>query len=280
MEEARQNLQSPERVLEAIEQTSYFRWLGSAADQFKVLRNKARDEGKHELARRAQFEIEICSLEVKHPFIYPDADRRFAGHWGLTDGTEWPDARSFTDEQLSYDETRLSESGNLFLRTRYADLLFDKWTNDRKLNKFELGKMLCDLMLESAHAHLKQSKPGLLEFLWNVARAVDVALTLNNREMLNKSLRVIYPVLEGLDGGDLRWVYEISMVMRGVSQSPMGLSLAQEEYEKVVERVDEARELHWQSRDFMWHRQFCEELLGWHHSCNGMSREFGPCGWR
>ena len=253
-------------TLEQIEKTPYFRWMGNAGSMFKEVRDVAEKRGETEMARHAQFEIEINLLGEKAPFISSDYRQRFVGLWGYTNGSEWPCLRDFSAEQFNYYEYRFRETANPFLKCRYADILFECHPSGLKLNKFELGKMLVDLLIETGSAHLVQSQPDFPDFLQNIARAGDVAIKLNNAEMLDIVVGSLTPVMENLDGKDLRWLYETSLIMRGIFSSPLGTKVPSDTYVAVARRVDEARVFFWESEDLLiWHRSFCEELVAWGH---------------
>jgi|GEM_PF-2554593 len=256
--------ENTDQLMASIEEIRYLRWFGPVTNAFVKLRNEARAMGNVELERNAQSEIDIFSLDTNSPFIDLEAQSRFISRMRSADGTEWPDVKAFTDEQLRYFETRLSSSKNLFLKIRYADVLFERWSKIRGLNKFELGKMLVNLLIEASNLHLAQSKPYYSEFSLSLARAVDVAITLNNDVLLRSALEVLLPPLMSLEDNNLEHIYDMALIVRGISESRMSSSVTISEYEAVAKRVDEARTTFWKSKDLLLsHRMFCEELVYW-----------------
>ena len=256
--------ETTDQIIDSIEGTRYLRWFGPVAEEFVRLRDKAHAVGNPELERNAQFEIDIFSLHTNRPFIDSEARSRFICRMRPANGAEWPDVQAFTEEQLQYYETRLSSSKNLFLKTRYADVLFERWSKIREVNKFELGTILVNLLIAASNLHLAQSKPYYSEFSWSLARAVDVAITLNNDMLLRSALDVLLPPLMSLEDNNLEHIYEMALIVRGISESRMSSAITISEYEAVAKRIDEARKFFWESKDqLLSHRIFCEELVYW-----------------
>ncbi len=256
--------ETTDQLIDSIEGIRYLRWMGAVAEEFVRLRNKAQVDGNAELARNAQFEIDIFSLDTNRPFMDSQAKTRFMSRIRFPNGTKWPDVERFSEEQLQYYESRLSSSKNPFLKIRYADVLFERWSRKRRFNKFELGQILVNLLVETSHSHLAQPKPHYKEFSWNLARAVDVAITLNNHTLLRSALDVLLPLLASLEGNNIEHIYLMSVIVRGISESRMKASITISEYEAVAKRIDEARIFFRKSKDqLLWHRTFCEELLHW-----------------
>ena len=256
--------QSTSQFLKEIEGTPYFQFMGNAGKMFKELRDLALTRAETGIADDAQFEIEIHHLAEKHQFIDDDYRERFVGVFGTGDGGQWPDMKGFSQEQFTYYQLRLSKTTNPFLKCRYADLLFECNPPGLKLNRFELGKILVNLLIETGEIHLQQVPPDYPFFLYNIARAADVAIKLNNAGMLARVVDSLMPVLSILRGKDLRWVYETSRIMRGVYSSPLTSTITSDSYLTLRHRVDEARAYFWESEDLLtWHRSFCEELVAW-----------------
>jgi len=45
---------------------------------------------------------------------------------------------------------------------------------------------------------------------------------LNNADMLTLVVGSLIPVMKNLGGKDLRWIYETSLILRGIHSSPLG----------------------------------------------------------
>jgi hypothetical protein len=254
---------STAQLLEQIEKMAYFRWMANAASMFKEVRYLADTRGETEIARQAQFEIEINNLTERSPFINTSYTGRFVD-FRRDDGSERLSLSDFSREQFSYYESRLHDTTNPFLKSRYADVLFEYFASSFKLNKFELGKILVEVLIETGSLHLAQSERDYLLFLGNIARAADVAIKLNNAEILARVIASLVPVMEDLGGKDLRWIYETSLILRGIRSSPLGSGVPSDMYAAITRRIDEARAFFLKSEDWLtWHRSFCEELVAW-----------------
>ncbi|MBI5570725.1 MAG: DUF4209 domain-containing protein [Desulfomonile tiedjei] len=255
---------STQDLWDQIEKTPHFRWMSEAGKMFKTVRDLAEQRGERELALQAQFEIEIHHLGVSHPFINKDYRQRFAGMFGHSDGTEWPCLEGFSPEQFDHYEHRLHDTANPFLKCRYADVLFECHPKGCRLTRLELGMILVHLLQETGTSHLNQSEPEYPLCLFDIARAADVSIRLHSAELLTPVIKRLMALSQSLDGKRLRWVYEISRIMRGVFSSPLGATVSNEVYAALVRRVDEARAFFLESEELlMWHRNFCKELVAW-----------------
>ncbi len=251
-------------LLERIEKTSYLRRMEEAGSVFKEVYDLATKRGEAEIALHARFEIEITHLATVDSFVKNDCSPRFVARLGYSDGGEWPSLCNFSKEQYSYYEHRLNETSNPFLKCRYAGVLFECYPRGLKLNKFELGRMLVDLLIETALAHLGQTKPNSLAFIWDIARAADVAIKLNNVKMLSCVVATLTTVIKNWANEDLKHLRDTSLIMRGIYSSPLGSQVPPDTYTIVTRRVEEARAFFLESEDLLhWHRSFCEELVAW-----------------
>ncbi|MGO4185337.1 DUF4209 domain-containing protein [Paenibacillus sp. TAF43_2] len=238
-----------EEKLKEIDGVDYFEYTFQAARMFEQVELMAQELNDIEVQNLSSIQARILNLNVHSPIIDEGYTRRF-------------DVENILNEdEIKFIENRLTESSNLFLKSRYADYLYEFGIGKISINRFEVGKVLVGIILQTGdiHSHRKNYINGLADF----ARAASISLQFNNKDLLQLTIDAIFTMLVALNGNELRWILEISEIIREVITSRMASSLNEEQRHNVFHKLEEARIHYWSNQEYHLHRSFCEELINW-----------------
>lgn len=255
---------SLEELKESIEKEDYSAGLLKAASAFEQLRNQAMELAINEEAENAQADYEVFNFYTATPFIGQDSKDRLIPLFASADGSsKWPDITSFTEDRLKYYETRMNITSNPFLKARYADVLFEGWNRCLKKNKREIGEVLLESLLLTGSLQLGEKPPHYLEFVQDLARALDIALKVGLRDRIPELADKLISVMDDFRDDDTKYVYHVSAIMRGIATSKLSNILTEDRYQACADSADRARAFFWVAKDYLWHREFCNELAAW-----------------
>jgi hypothetical protein len=249
-------------VIEEVEKINYSKYLSELKSKFETFREKAIEQGDKETASLLQYEIEILSLSTINPFVKENYSQRFVPLIEYKDGTKWPNIEEFTPEQINYYEKRLKVSKNVFLKSRYADFLFEHGDNFGSLNKYQISQILVPSLLEVADAHFE--KGDFLQFVLFLSRAVEVSLKMQIEKFIQSSLILLEKAIVEFEKiKKYRWILELSEVISNILNSKKSNLVTEELKELCFDALNKARISYWENKEFHLHRLFCEEILKW-----------------
>lgn len=249
-------------VIEEVEKINYSKYLSEFKSKFVTFRDKAIEQGDKKAANLFQYEIEILSLCTKNPFVKENYSQRFVPLYEYKDGTKWPNIEGFTEEQINYYEERLKVSNNVFLKSRYADFLFEHGDKFGSLNKYQISQILVPSLLEIADAHLE--KGNLLQFVLSLSRAVEVSLRMQIEKFIQSSLILLEKAIVEFEKiKNYRWILELSELIRNIVNSKKSNLVTEELKELCFDVLNKGRISYWENKEFHLHRSFCEEVLKW-----------------
>ncbi|MEB4861017.1 hypothetical protein [Priestia megaterium] len=239
-----------EKKLKEIEATEYFEFMFEAARMFTEIAQISRELKVPDIEKLAETEAKLLSLYVYNPIIDEDYTQRFNIRSDL-----------FSTEDIKYFENRLDESSNIFLKNRYSDLLLEYGQGITLKNKFEIGKLHVALVVQTAEVHFE--KGHYLSSVEDFARAVNVSLNFNNKELVNLSVTSLFNLFPNLSGKELRWLLEASEIIRQVISGRMTELVNEEDRKSIFRKLEQGRDFFWNSKEYELHRVFCEELIEW-----------------
>ncbi|KAB2953749.1 DUF4209 domain-containing protein [Heliorestis acidaminivorans] len=246
------------RLLESInhiENMDYFEHLGTASTYFSGVKELALQLNKIEIAKYMQFEIEAMRLYPQKPYGQEPYTRRFEIQAFNID--------LFTKEQLDYYKTRLDNSNNLFLKSRYADILFDYRGEIYKKDKFIIGQKLVILLIELAEKYLLRS--NYLSCYDCVARSIEVSIRLGLKKQITTIINNLKKIVDNTFESDKRWVLEPSRFFYQIASSKKTNSLLTEkDIAELNMKLSETIGFYWENKDYHYVRLFCNEILRWH----------------
>jgi hypothetical protein len=220
-----------------LERISYSEYLSEFVEEFIKIRDWAKEKGLDRFENMAQYEIEVLSLHSQSPIVK-------------------------TGEQIAYYEQRLEETENVFLRARYAELLFEHGGKHGTKNKYEISKILLPSLFETAEKHLE--KDNFYLFVSDLARAVEVSLKMGNKEWIEIILKKIESTLYMFDRNkDYRWTLELSKLLRNILSSKLSNLVDENIVLLCIQLLNNARKSYWDNKEYDDHRKFCEEIIHW-----------------
>ncbi|MFC1835952.1 DUF4209 domain-containing protein [Thermodesulfobacteriota bacterium] len=253
-----------EEIKDSVQNEEYDEGLLTAASAFERLRDEAVELGLDEEVWAAKAEIEIFNFMTATPFVGQDYDERLIPLRTSPDKSEkWPDVESFDEKRLKYYEDRMEKTTNPYLKARYADVLFEAWNQCLAKNKREIGEVLTDSLLSLGMARIKKEPRPYLEIVQDYARVIDVSIKVGLRDRLTETAKRLISILKDLQGSDILYVYHVSAIMRGVAGSRLRTEVGEDQYATCADHVDKARSFYWDAKDYLWHREFCKELVVW-----------------
>lgn len=242
--------------LNQVEVIEYFEHIGTACTYYSGVRELALQLGNIEVAQNMQFEVEAMRLYPKTPYGLEYYERRFDNSTFNID--------TFPKEQLEYYYSRLNSSKNIFLKSRYADILFDYKGKNYNINKFEIGKQLVDSLFEQAKSHLSL-KQDFLSYYDCIARSIEVCIRLGLMEQLSGIISDLQIVFENAFNGDKRWTLEASRYFYQIASSNKTKTLLSRDYIlELVSKLSDVINHYWETKDFHFVRLFCGEIIRWH----------------
>ncbi|MDD9783130.1 DUF4209 domain-containing protein [Priestia megaterium] len=239
-----------EEKLREIEDTGYFEFMFEAAKMFEEVAQISRELKVPEVWKKAEREAKLLSLMVYNPIIDEDYKQRFHIQ-----------SSQFSKEDIKYFENRLEESSNIFLKNRYSDFLLEYGEGITSKKKFEIGKLHVELVIQTAEAHFEKGQ--YLSSIEDFARAVNVSLHFNNKELVNKSITSLFNIFLILPEKESRWFLEASKIARQVISGRMKEIVNEETRKNIYEKLEQGREFFWNCQEHHLHRVFCEELIQW-----------------
>ncbi len=249
-----------EESMKEIEEKRYSKSLLNFCDLFHKARDQAYELGHTETSKKFQYELDVLSLCT--PFIGEKNKQRFIPSFHFVDGQVWPDVTKFSSEQFLYYKERLERTTNVFLKTRYADFLFEYGDKKLGIKKFEMAKILVPSCLEVARLHFAHNEG--LEMVKYLSRAVEVSLKMRLNELIKECLVLLETILKEYDSTqNYRFVLELSSVARNIINNKKTDFVSGDQKLLFFNILDRGREYFWSTKDFYLHRMFCEEILKW-----------------
>lgn len=242
-----------EEKLREIEELDYIEYMFEAGKMFNEVLNLTQKYNKPDIQKVAEAELKLLNLDVYHPIINDIYIERFDDRIISNN--------HFSREEILYFESRLTDSLNVFLKSRYADFLFEYGQGICSKNKYEIGTKLVECMIETAELHFHKDNPIMC--LEDLARAVFVSLQLKNRHMIVQCNDFLFEVLNKLEGRELRWVLEIAELIRQIVLSSLESSVDNDQRQVVLSKLEQARTYYWDNKEHHLHRSVCEELIEW-----------------
>lgn len=242
-----------EEKLKQIESVDYFEYLFEVAKLFQELLQVSKELLDSDAQRIAEAEKKLFNLYVYTPIT----DSRYLTRFDEIKVS----INGFSEENILYFEKRLTESKNIFLKSRYADFLFDYGQGICTQNKFQIGSQLVNVMLQTSALHFE--KGNQIQGLEDVARAFQVSLLLRNKLMVDQCNQFLLGFLSSIEGSNVRWVLEPSKIFRSVATGPMADSLDSEKQKVVLEKLESARRYYWDNQEHHLYRSVCKELIEW-----------------
>ena len=180
-----------------------------------------------------------------------------------------PDAVShFSDDQVRYYCKRLKEAKNPFLLCQYSQYLFEHDGNLCELNRFEVGKIVIENLLQKAELIRINGSCVAVEFsvIDALNSAIEAAFRLRNAELVKKVLKPIDSYLVEIMGNKkYRWLLELSEIYRNAVGRKFLKIEEKEEINSLLTGLEEARDHYWNEDPPNLHlyRGYCEELISW-----------------
>lgn len=243
------------KELELIETTEYYL---EFKEGFRKIRDWAKNEKLKNEVKLAQYELDIFSLCEKNPILSKDRNKsRFIATFIDVDGTEWPDIKKFSDEQLKYYEKRLYETNNIFLKARYSDFLFEYGDKKITKSKYDISQSLLTSLVYICEHYSEASNYNSV-----ISRLVEVSLLMGNKKKLQKAVEFIYlKINEFDDNNEYRWVYELSKLTREILKSNHKKIILEEYSNKIIIVLENAIKNYFEDKDYNNYIMFCEELI-------------------
>jgi hypothetical protein len=243
--------------IELIESTKYYT---EFIESFRAMRDSLKVEGKEDLAKLAQYEIEICSLIQNNPIISDNTEARFISRYGNLKGREWPDIKEFKYEQFVYYEERLLETSNLFLKMRYSDFLFEYGEKNLTLNKYQISKYLLGCLLEICN-YFKSNKRNF-EYVSTIARLAEVSLLMGNKDKIQETINLIFSQLEECNcEKDYSHALEFSKITREILNYKSEEIVVEERKAFMKLILNNAKNKYLKDNEYNLHKLMCEEII-------------------
>lgn len=230
-------------------------------DGFEKVRDWAESEGQLDNARLVQYEIEICSLQVKNRILSLDKqESRFVALLGYDDGTEWPDIKKFGSDQFKYYEDRLLKTDNIFLKVRYSDFLFEFGKKKITLNKYQISEHLLTNLAKIID-HYRSAEDNF-KYISAVARLAEVSLLMGNEEKVKEVVKLIQSqLIEWNKNNEYFWMIEISIILREILNSKFKELVLTGVSTLIIDVLDKVRIKYLKDEEYQLHRVLCEEFI-------------------
>ncbi|MEH7298524.1 MULTISPECIES: DUF4209 domain-containing protein [Bacillus] len=244
--------------VELITSTKYY---SEFVNGFENVRKLAELEGQLDNVRLAQYEIEICSLQVRNRILSLDKqESRFGALLGYDNGTEWPDIKKFDVDQFKYYEERLLKTDNVFLKARYSDFLFEFGKKKITMNKYQISEYLLT-SLEKIIDHYRSAEENF-EYISAVARLVEVSLLMGHEKQLKEVVNLLYSqLIEWNKNNEYHWIIEFSKILREIINSRFNELVPTEMSTLILEVIEKVRLKYLEDKEYQLHKVVCDEFI-------------------
>lgn len=188
---SKEGKRTPELIFKEFEEDMHTRYSHQRAEKIKEAISLLETQERESEKQQAIWEWALASLITRD---LPDERKRLKSRFGplaiWEDGSELPDPAVFTDEALAYYAERAAKTSNPIHRARYCDFLWER----RRDHNFARGAI--DGYLECLAIYLDN---GWYDQIADaVSRAMELALTLDDRKRITKVRGHLLQAMDGL----------------------------------------------------------------------------------
>lgn len=219
-----------EELISTIEAKPYFAYSSQIASEFSKVIDWAIEQNAELSWKQANWEQKLFSLHTTTPLLSSNnsTTQRFEDYQ-LPDGSFWYVQEGFDEQAKRYFLSRMENTQNMFFRTRYADYLFEHGVESLGIKRFVIAKILVPSFIATAEIHLSPDHNNSFYGLADMYRAIEVALLMQNKELLNQGIGLLAQLLRRyVNSEEYRWVLELSKTLRLIQGSPLKHELPDE----------------------------------------------------
>jgi hypothetical protein len=169
-------------------------------------------------------------------FVFPDKEKSAA---------EFPSIKNITPSIIDYWEKRTNESKNPILKARYADLVWDfsEKINGTRIN-YTMAVITIENIIEIADKDLHKYQINVIAKL---KRALSLALSLNNKELISKAKDAIiaYENKVAKDDKPGLWGFSFDLLLKNKN-----VQLASGEKDRIIQDLEERLDRFLRSPDY------------------------------
>jgi len=255
-----------DELVSVIEAKPYFSFPFEIANEFLEVCKWAKEQMDELLHKKAAWEYLLFSLHTKNPllkFSEPN-DQRFTFSFQYSDGSKWPDPDGFDEEAMKYFLDRMQTTSNVFLRSRYADYLFEYGVKPLGIKQYDIARELVPSFISVCGAHVDGHHNNHFQGLADLYRAIEVALKMRNAEFLNPGISALRSLLFRYEEKEeYRWILYVSRILRLIQDSPLRNELAEDLRTACMDALSKAAKAYEAGEDATISPHFFGELIEW-----------------
>lgn len=197
-------LQEAEDLIKTVElDTEKYRFEGERAEVFSKAMQIMRQAGEEKRVQEIAWDFVFFRLRYLQELdVRKKSGLRFAPMIEYTNGSIFPDIKTFTDPQIEYYKKRASETKNPIHKARYNDFIWEV------SHDYVYARSAIKAYLDCVGIFYKNKWE--IELVDALQRATELALTLNDRENIEASrLALIQSIKTLADAKNFRWSLEL-----------------------------------------------------------------------